>query len=195
MKKSKLWQAFLAVSIAALAVPTVVQSQTSGGLSPGSSQTMGSNSPSGSSSHDPGMSSGTESTHSGSSTMGSSGTMGRGSSSSHAGMSAAADQGMTQADRTLNQNIHQALNVDSALAISSKNVHLTTDNGKVTLHGTVATEKEKSDIEAKIEKMTGVKDVDNQLQIAPSTSSAAGSMGSTSNPRSSSNEPMSSVNR
>jgi hypothetical protein len=92
-------------------------------------------------------------------------------------------------------DLHQALNVDSALAISSKNVHLTTDNGKVTLHGTVATEKEKSDIEAKIEKMTGVKDVDNQLQIAPSTSSAAGSMGSTSNPRLSSNEPMSSVNR
>ena len=95
-------------------------------------------------------------------------------------MGASSDQAKSEADRTLNQNIHQALSADSALAASAKNVHFNTDNGKVTLQGTVPTEKDKKDIEAKVEKMTGVKDVDNQLQIAPAatTSSAAGSTGS-----------------
>jgi len=96
-------------------------------------------------------------------------------------MSAAADQGKTEADSSLNQSIRQALNADSALGASAKNVHFDTDNGKVTLHGTVATDKEKKDIEAKVEKMTGVKDVDNQLEVgSAATSGAAGSTGSTS---------------
>jgi osmotically-inducible protein OsmY len=82
------------------------------------------------------------------------------------------DQGMTEADRTLNQNIRKALSADSSLASSAKNVHFSTDNGKVTLQGTVATEKDKENIEAKVEKMTGVKDVNNQLQVASSTSGA-----------------------
>lgn len=167
--KSKLWQAFLVVSIAALAVPAFVQSQTAGGgAAPGgsmssgatgSSRTMGSpSSPSGSAARE---------------TMPS-------TPGSSAGMAAATDQAKSEADRTLNQNIHQALNADAALSASAKNVHFNTDNGKVTLRGTVPTEKDKKDIEAKVEKMTGVKDVDNQLQIAPAatTSSAAGSTGS-----------------
>lgn len=183
MKKSKLWQAFLAVSIAAFTLPAFVQSQTAGGgTSPGSgmpsgatgsSRTMGSpSSPSGSTSHDA-MPSSPGSTHPG--TMGSPTTPG-----SSAGMSATTDQAKSEADRTLNQNIHQALNADSALSASAKNVHFNTDNGKVTLQGTVPTEKDKKDIEAKVEKITGVKDVDNQLQLAPAatTSSAAGSTGS-----------------
>ena len=186
MKKSKLWQAFLAVSIAALTLPAFVQSQTAGGgTSPGSgipsgttgsSRSMGSpSSPSGSSSHDS-MSSGTESTtRSGSGSMGSSTTPG-----SSAGMSATTDQAKSEADRTLNQNIRQALSADTSLSASAKNVHFNTENGKVTLQGTVPTEKDKKDIEAKVEKITGVKDVDNQLQLAPAatTSSAAGSTGS-----------------
>ena len=149
MNKSNLWRSVLAVSIAAFAVPAFAQSQTGSGSS---------------------------SYNSGSSTMGSSGTMGSSSSSSSTGMGMMADRGMTQADNTLNQNIHQALNTDSALMSSAKNVYLNTDNGKVTMHGTVPTEKDKKDIEAKVGKMAGVKDVDNQLQIAPTTSSAAGSM-------------------
>lgn len=88
-------------------------------------------------------------------------------------MGSATDQAKSEADRALNQNIRQSLSADFSLSASAKNVHFSTDNGKVTLHGTVPTEKDKKDIEAKIEKMTGVKDVDNQLQIAPSTSSAA----------------------
>jgi osmotically-inducible protein OsmY len=95
-------------------------------------------------------------------------------------MGAATDQAKSEADRTMNQNIRQTLNTDSALSASAKNVHFDTDNGKVILRGTVPTEKDKKDIEAKVEKMSGVKDVDNQLQIAPSTSSAADRMGSSS---------------
>jgi osmotically-inducible protein OsmY len=194
MKKSKLWQAFLAVSISALAVPAFVQSQTAGGGSSagsgmssgatGSSRTMTSPSSPSSGSHDTAMPSSPGSTHPGGSTMGSSAAPGgstMGSSAAPggtAGMGAATDQAKSEADRTLNQNIHQTLNTDSSLSASAKNVHFDTDNGKVTLRGTVPTEKDKKDLEAKVEKMSGVKDVDNQLQIAPSTSSAADRMGS-----------------
>jgi osmotically-inducible protein OsmY len=194
MKKSKLWQAFLAVSISALAVPAFVQSQTAGGGSSagsgmssgatGSSRTMTSPSSPSSGSHDTAMPSSPGSTHPGGSTMGSSAAPGgstMGSSTAPggtAGMGAATDQAKSEADRTLNQNIHQTLNTDSSLSASAKNVHFDTDNGKVTLRGTVPTEKDKKDLEAKVEKMSGVKDVDNQLQIAPSTSSAADRMGS-----------------
>jgi hypothetical protein len=183
MKKSKLWQAFLAVSISALAVPAFVQSQTAGGGSSagsgmssgatGSSRTTPSPSAPSSGSHDTAMPSSPGSTHPGGSTMGSSAAPG-----GTAGMGAATDQAKSEADRTLNQNIHQTLNTDSSLSASAKNVHFDTDNGKVTLRGTVPTEKDKKDLEAKVEKMSGVKDVDNQLQIAPSTSSAADRMGS-----------------
>lgn len=183
--KSKLWQAFLVASISALAVPAFVQSQTAGGgavpggsTSPGatgSSRSMGTTgTPSSSTSHD--MGSGTHGS------MGSSTTPG--STASSGSMGAMSDQAKSEADRTLNQNIHQALSADTALSASAKNVHFNTDNGKVTLQGTVPTEKDKKDIEAKVEKMTGVKDVDNQLQIAPAatTSSAAGSTGSMGSP-------------
>jgi BON domain len=181
MKKTTLWQAALTVGIAALATPAFAQSQTSpGGSSPGSMK----------------------SPHSDSGTMGSGGTSGMTGSSRTMGSpdtpssgsmnpagrpsSAMTDQGKTEADRTLNQNIRQALSADSALGSSAKSVHFSTDNGKVTLHGTVATEKEKKDIEAKVEKLSGVKDVDNQLQIGPaSSSSAADSMGTTGSAKSS----------
>jgi len=189
--KSKLWQAFVVVSISALAVPAFVQSQTAGGgatpgssTSPGttgSSRSMGgSGAPSGSTSHDSMTSPMESGTHSGSGSMGSSTTPGSSAPAGSMGMGASSDQAKSEADRTLNQNIHQALSADSVLAASAKNVHFNTDNGKVTLQGTVPTEKDKKDIEAKVEKMTGVKDVDNQLQIAPAatTSSAAGSTGS-----------------
>jgi osmotically-inducible protein OsmY len=197
MKKSKLWQAFLAVGISALTVPALVQSQTTGGgASPGSGMSSGAtgssrtmerpSSPS-SPSHDTGMPASPGSTRPGSSSMGSSTTPG-----SSAGMSAT-DQAKSEADRTLNQNIRQGLNADSSLSASAKSVHFSTENGKVTLHGTVPTEKDKKDIEAKVAKMTGVKDVDNQLQIAPATSSAGsagGSMGSTGDVAASGSSPM-----
>jgi osmotically-inducible protein OsmY len=98
-------------------------------------------------------------------------------SGSTLGSSAMSDHGATAADQSLNQNLRQALSSDPSLGSSARTVHFSSDNGKVILHGTVATEKEKKDIEAKVAKMTGVKNVDNQLQIAPAASSAAQNMG------------------
>ena len=184
MKKGTLWGAFLAVSILVGAMPTFGQSQPTGGSSMGSSsQTMGGSSPSGSSSHDVDIPSGSQSTHLGSSTLGSSGKMEHSSSSSSNSITSAADHGMTQTDKTLNQSLHQALTADPALMSSSRNVHFTTENGTVTMQGTVATEQEKEEIAMKVKQMTGVKEVHNQLQLAPSTSSASGSLGSTTTTR------------
>lgn len=178
MKKSSLWQAFLAVSITALTVPAFAQSQTgTGSSSAGSSMRSGADTGTTSSPSAPSGATGSSKSMGSTSSPSS---MGASGSAGATGMSAAADKATTEADRTLNQNIRQALTSDSSLGSASKNVHFDTNNGKVTLHGTVATEKEKKDLEAKVEKMTGVKDVDNQLQIAPAkTSSAADSMGST----------------
>jgi osmotically-inducible protein OsmY len=83
------------------------------------------------------------------------------------------DQAMTEADKNLNNRIRSALSSDSSLRGAGQNFSLHSDNGVVTLNGTVATEKDKSDLENKIQRMTGVSRVDNNLQIAPQTSSSA----------------------
>lgn len=187
MKQNKWWRTFLAVGVSALAFPAFVQSQTSGAPSPSGSSPSGVRSP-----HSATGTMGAEETPGTSGTTGSS-RMGEGSSSSSSSMSATdrpgssamSDQAMTEADRALNQRIRQELTSDSDLRASASNVHFNTDNGKVTLQGTVATEQEKQDIEDKVEQMTGVEDVDNQLQIASTSSSSTSSMGSSSSTRSS----------
>ena len=80
---------------------------------------------------------------------------------------ALSDKANTATDQTLNQRIRQALSGDMALAADAQKIHLNTDNGEVTLHGSVATEKVKADIATKIQQVAGVKKVDNQLQMAP----------------------------
>jgi hypothetical protein len=77
------------------------------------------------------------------------------------------DEASTEADRTLNQHIRQALSEDTALAAAAQSVFIITDNGEVTLHGSVATEKEKADINAKVHQVAGVKKLKNQLQMSP----------------------------
>ena len=52
------------------------------------------------------------------------------------------------------------------LATAIQKVHFDTDNGEVTLHGSVATDKQKDDIAAKVQQVAGVKKVDNQLRTA-----------------------------
>jgi osmotically-inducible protein OsmY len=75
------------------------------------------------------------------------------------------DKAGTEADRSLNEQIRQSLQAEPALAASEKQIRLETENGEVTLHGVVDTEKEKADISAKVQQISGVKKVDNQLQI------------------------------
>lgn len=74
------------------------------------------------------------------------------------------DQATTEADRTLNQRIRQALTGDRMLAAFIQKIQIDTDNGKVTLHGSVETDKQKADVAAKVQQVAGVKKVENQLQ-------------------------------
>lgn len=76
------------------------------------------------------------------------------------------DQSENEADRTITQNIRQAITADDSLSTNAKNVKIITNDGTVTLRGPVKSEKEKTDIEAKAKQVAGVKRVDNQLEIA-----------------------------
>jgi hyperosmotically inducible periplasmic protein len=76
------------------------------------------------------------------------------------------DQSESEADRTITQNIRKALTADDSLSTNAKNVKIITNDGTVTLRGPVKSEKEKSDIEAKAKQVAGVKQVDNQLEVA-----------------------------
>ena len=81
--------------------------------------------------------------------------------------SGARDQAMTENDHGLNSRIREAFNRDSVLRDASGSVFLNSANGIVTLNGTVATEKEKKDLETELQRVTGVNSVRNELQIAP----------------------------
>ena len=76
------------------------------------------------------------------------------------------DQSENEADRTITQNIRQAITSDDSLSTNAKNVKIITNDGTVTLRGPVKSEKEKTDIEAKAKQVAGVKRVDNQIEVA-----------------------------
>jgi hyperosmotically inducible periplasmic protein len=76
------------------------------------------------------------------------------------------DQSENEADRTITQNIRQAITADDSFSTNAKNVKIITNDGTVTLRGPVKSEKEKAEIEAKAKQVVGVKRVDNQLEIA-----------------------------
>ena len=76
------------------------------------------------------------------------------------------DQSENEADRTITQNIRQALTADDSLSTNAKNVKIITNDGTVTLRGPVKSEKEKTEIEAKAKQVAGVKRVDNQIEVA-----------------------------
>jgi hyperosmotically inducible periplasmic protein len=78
----------------------------------------------------------------------------------------AGDQSENEADRTITQNIRQAVTADDSLSTNAKNVKIITNDGTVTLRGPVKSEKEKAEIEAKAKQVAGVKRVDNQLEVA-----------------------------
>jgi len=78
----------------------------------------------------------------------------------------AEDQSENEADRTITQNIRKAINSDDSLSTNAKNVKIITNDGTVTLRGPVKNEQEKTAIEAKAKQVAGVKNVDNQLEIA-----------------------------
>ena len=77
----------------------------------------------------------------------------------------AGDQSESEADRTISQNIRQAITADDSLSTNGKNAKIITIDGTVTLRGPVKSDKEKSAIGAKAQQIAGVKNVDNQLEI------------------------------
>lgn len=78
----------------------------------------------------------------------------------------AGDQSESEADRTISQNIRQAVVADDSVSTNGKNVKIITIDGTVTLRGPVKSEQEKTNIGAKAQQIAGVKRVDNQLEIA-----------------------------
>ena len=76
------------------------------------------------------------------------------------------DQGTSEADRTMTQQIRQAVMRDKALSFSAKNVKIITINGKVTLRGPVKTDAERAAIEADARGVAGGAQVDSQLEIS-----------------------------
>jgi len=71
-----------------------------------------------------------------------------------------------EADRTISQSIRQSLTADDTLSTNGKNIKVITTDGKVTLRGPVKSDQEKAAIAAKVQQVAGVKNVDNQLEIA-----------------------------
>jgi len=76
------------------------------------------------------------------------------------------DQGGSVADRKITQQIRQDLMSDKSLSFTAKNVKVITINGKVTLRGPVKSSGEKAKIAALAQRISGVTNVDNQLEIA-----------------------------
>jgi len=77
-----------------------------------------------------------------------------------------ADQAENEVDRTITQSVRKALTSDDSLSTDGKNVKVITSDGNVTLRGPVKSDKEKSEIESKAKQIAGVKNVDNQLEVA-----------------------------
>jgi hyperosmotically inducible protein len=76
------------------------------------------------------------------------------------------DQGESEADRTITQQIRQAVMKDGSLSFTAKNVKIITINRKVTLRGAVKSDAERASIEAAARKVAGVTSVENDLEVA-----------------------------
>jgi osmotically-inducible protein OsmY len=75
------------------------------------------------------------------------------------------DQGESEADRTITQQIRKAVVDHDSLSTNAKNVKIITQNGVVTLRGPVKSPEEKAAIASVAQKTGGVKRVDNQIEI------------------------------
>ncbi len=76
------------------------------------------------------------------------------------------DQSNRKSDLAITQAIRKAVVADKALSTNAHNVKIITANGVVTLRGPVNSAEEKETIAAKAQKVAGVKNVDNKLEIA-----------------------------
>ncbi|HKO51151.1 MAG TPA: BON domain-containing protein [Polyangiaceae bacterium] len=77
------------------------------------------------------------------------------------------DQGGSESDRKITQQIRQELMKDGSLSFTAKNVKVITVNGKVTLRGPVKSEAERASVEAAARRAAGSgAQVDSQIEIS-----------------------------
>lgn len=79
----------------------------------------------------------------------------------------AGDQSESDADRRITQQIRQAVVTDPGLSTKAKNCTIITIDGVVTLRGSVDTVAERLTIGSKIDGISGVRRVDDNLKIMP----------------------------
>ncbi|MFO0619379.1 MAG: BON domain-containing protein [Polyangiaceae bacterium] len=77
------------------------------------------------------------------------------------------DQGQNKGDIDITAAIRRDLMSNDRLSTTAKNVKIITTDGNVTLRGPVKSEGERADIAAAVEHVDGVRQVDNQLEVAP----------------------------
>lgn len=76
----------------------------------------------------------------------------------------AQDQPENESDREITQRVRTAVGKDG-FSLNARNVKIITSNGRVTLRGPVASDKEKTDVAAAAQQTAGVTSVDNQLEV------------------------------
>jgi len=76
------------------------------------------------------------------------------------------DQGGSEGDRRITASVREMVVEDDSLSTNAHNVKIITIDGVVTLRGPVASQTEKSSIEAKAKSVAGVTAVNNQLDVA-----------------------------
>ncbi|MBP6705197.1 MAG: BON domain-containing protein [Vicinamibacteria bacterium] len=77
------------------------------------------------------------------------------------------DQGQNRGDIDITAKIRRGLMDDGALSMTAKNVKVITTDGNVTLRGPVKSEDERTAVVGTAERVEGVRQVDNQLEVAP----------------------------
>jgi hyperosmotically inducible periplasmic protein len=77
----------------------------------------------------------------------------------------ASDQPENEADRKITQQIRRDVTKDDSLSTSAHNVTIVTQDGKVTLRGTVKSDSEKQKIAEKAKQVSGVKTVENLITV------------------------------
>jgi len=74
------------------------------------------------------------------------------------------DQGNSEADREITRRIRRAINKESQLSTTAKNIKIITADGKVTLRGPVKTDAERKLVDSIVQQQ-GVASFDNQLEV------------------------------
>jgi osmotically-inducible protein OsmY len=77
------------------------------------------------------------------------------------------DQGNSDRDLTITQQIRRAVMGDDTLSFAAKNVKIITNKGKVTLRGPVNSASERATIDNFARRIAGERAVDNQLEVKP----------------------------